>query len=347
MKFSVLIPVYNAEKYLQESLSSVLEQTYQNFEIVLVDDGSTDNSGKICDRYQAEYPSVVKVIHQKNQGQLASRCNAIKAATGDYCVFMDADDLIVKDAFEILNKNLTKSNFPDMLIYSFYYEKQDGSKRKAEKLFDDNSFFDSSNKEELYKMFFTGTGLNNVWTKAVKRSVLTSIDYDFTKFMNLRCSEDKLYSMAVVNDCKTIVLKDTPLYIYRLFEGSVTRKFTVESIEKFKVPVLYQAEKDFRYKWKLPLPEWKNRMDAQWIQTTFYVFDLFYNNVLPKDCAKVLQYNWCSFLDKETLANINDNPFLNDTYKKIWSWIINKKYVSLKFYFWKKKLRKQIKSLKK
>lgn len=347
MKFSVLIPVYNAEKYLEESLKSVLEQTYQNLEIVLVDDGSTDNSGKICDRYQAEYPSVVKVIHQENQGQLASRCNAIKAATGDYCVFMDADDLIVKDAFEILNNNLTKFNSPDMLIYSFYYEKQDGSKIKAKKLFDDNSFFDSSNKEELYKMFFTGTGLNNVWTKAVKRSVLTNIDYDFTKYMKLRCSEDKLYSMAVVNDCETIVFTDIPLYIYRLFEGSVTRKFTVDSIEKFKVPVLYQAEKAFLYNWKLPLPEWKNRLDVQCFHTAFYVFDLFYNNVLPKDRAKVLQYNWCSFLDKETLANINDNPFLNDTYKKIWSWIINKKYVSLKFYFWKKKLRKQIKSLKK
>ena len=70
MKFSVLIPVYNTEKYLEDCLQSVLNQTYQDFEIIIVDDGSTDSSGEICDRYQKENPDKIKVIHKDNQGQL-------------------------------------------------------------------------------------------------------------------------------------------------------------------------------------------------------------------------------------------------------------------------------------
>ncbi len=346
MKFSILIPVYNTEKYIEECLKSILNQTYQNFQIVLIDDGSTDRSAEICDRYQNEYPQLVKVIHQKNQGQLASRCNAIKESDGDYCVFMDADDLIVENALEVLNSNLQKFDSPDMLIYSFYYENENGSMKKADKLFEDETVFDSANMEQLYKMFFQGTGLNNVWTKAIKLSVLKNSDFDFSRFYNLRCSEDKLHSMSMISNCKTVVFKDVPLYRYRLFGGSVTRRYTVESIEKFKITKLYPIEKEFLYKWKLDLPEWEYRMDAQWIQTTFYVFDLFYNNVSSKDRKNVLHYDWCCFLSEETLSGISNNPYLNDTYKKLWDWIVCKKHFSLKFYFFKKRLRKKLKGRK-
>ncbi len=342
MRFSILIPVYNTEKYIEECLQSIFSQSFNDYQIVLVDDGSTDSSGEICDRYKSKYPELIKVIHQKNQGQLASRCNAIKEADGEYCVFMDADDLIVEDAFEILNINLKKFNNPDMIIYSFYYEKDDGSMRKANKLFEDETMFDSSNKKELFKMFFTGTGLNNVWTKAVKRSILSNVNIDFKKYSKLRCSEDKLHSMYMIDACKTVVFKDVPLYRYRLFEGSVTRKFTAENIEKFKTTQLYEEEKNFLYSWNLDLPEWKYRLDAQWAQTAFYVFDLFYNNVSKNECKNILKYDWCSFLNEETLLGIQNNPFLNNTHKKIWNWIVNKNYYSLKMYFLKKRIRKKL-----
>ena len=103
MKFSILVPVYNVEQYFEQCLQSLLNQTYKDFEVILVDDGSKDSSGEICDRYQAEYPDKIKVIHQKNQGQLASRCNAIKAAVGDYCIFVDSDDMIDVKLLETVN----------------------------------------------------------------------------------------------------------------------------------------------------------------------------------------------------------------------------------------------------
>ena len=90
-KFSVIMPVFNVEKYIRKSVDSVLKQTYQNIEVLLVDDGSTDNCPKICDDY-AELDSRVRVIHKKNGGLSDARNFGIDAASGDYVVFLDSDD---------------------------------------------------------------------------------------------------------------------------------------------------------------------------------------------------------------------------------------------------------------
>ena len=92
-KVSIVVPIYNTEKYLKKCLDSIINQTYENLEIILVDDGSTDNSGKIIDDY-AKKDSRIKAIHQKNAGQSTARNNGIKKATGKYISFIDGDDEI-------------------------------------------------------------------------------------------------------------------------------------------------------------------------------------------------------------------------------------------------------------
>lgn len=346
MKFSVLIPVYNADKYLDECLGSIFNQTYKNFEIILVDDGSVDNSAVICDRYQKVFPEIVRVIHQENQGQLISRCNAIKAAQSDYCIFMDADDLIVENTFEALLNATEKHNSPDMIVYSFYYEYENGEKKRAVKLCEDNTLFNSSNKSECYEKFFEGTLLNNVWSKCVKTQVLQSIEYDFSKFKRLRCAEDRLHSMLMVDACETIAYIYEPLYRYKLVEGSVTRNFTIDSISKFNTVELYETEKSFVEKWNLQLPVYKEKLDAQYVCGAFYVFDLYYNNVSKKDRKAVLEYDWCSFLNTEILDGISNNSRLNSTHKQLWDWIENKNNKLLKRYFFRKKTYIMIRNFK-
>lgn len=98
-KISVIIPVYNAEKYLYRCIDSVINQTYNNLEIILVDDGSTDSSGKICDLYKAK-DERIKVIHKKNGGQSTARNRGIESSSGDYIVFVDSDDWIAEDIYE-------------------------------------------------------------------------------------------------------------------------------------------------------------------------------------------------------------------------------------------------------
>ena len=112
-------------------------KTYQDFEMVIVDDGSTDHSGAICDKFQEAYPQKIKVIHKENQGQLASRCIATQFAKGQYCIFMDVDDLLIGRALVTICENLNKYNFPDMLVYSFVYDKENEEQIPAKRFFEE------------------------------------------------------------------------------------------------------------------------------------------------------------------------------------------------------------------
>lgn len=103
MKLSVIVPVYNTEKYLQQSVESIIRQRYKDIEVILIDDGSTDGSGDICDRYAAAYDNI-KVIHQKNGGNVSARCRGAEEAAGEYVTFMDSDDWIAEDMYETLMK---------------------------------------------------------------------------------------------------------------------------------------------------------------------------------------------------------------------------------------------------
>ena len=115
---SVIVPVYNVEKYLEKCVSSIVNQTYKNLEIMLVDDGSTDSSGKMCDEF-AKKDDRIKVIHKPNGGLSDARNSALKIAKGDYIGFVDSDDYIADDMFETLC-DLMEDNNSDISIVSFY-----------------------------------------------------------------------------------------------------------------------------------------------------------------------------------------------------------------------------------
>lgn len=106
---STIIPVYNVEKYLARCLDSVVSQTYSNLEIVIIDDGSTDCSGEICDRYK-EQDQRIRVVHQPNQGQAAARNQGMNVASGEYISFIDSDDWVERGYIETLYKSMSKSN---------------------------------------------------------------------------------------------------------------------------------------------------------------------------------------------------------------------------------------------
>ena len=343
MKFSVLIPVYNTEKYLEECLQSVLNQTYQNFEIIIVDDGSTDSSGAISDRYQNENTNKIKVIHQQNQGQLASRCNAIRAATGEYVIFVDADDLLIDSALFVIYNNLIEYNFPDILIYSYYYEASNGTLRKATSFFKEGIVDNNS----LHEMFFIGTGLNNVWSKAVKRNIAECIDFDFSNYYSLRCAEDTLQSMVMVDQCEKAVYIFQQLYRYRLFDNSTTRRFSVESIENFNDTLLFDVKLRYAQKWGFDLSQWKQRIEANVIIYLLYVFDLFYMNNSAKIRKAVIEYPWEKFIPNGfEVSSIENNDFISKKQNELLHWILKKDSKRIRLYYIKKRTYRKARMMK-
>ena len=127
MRFSILIPVYNVKKYISQCFDSILSQTFKDFEVIIVDDGSTDGSGAECDKFAKEHGGFVRVIHKENGGLISARRTAIAEARGEYCVFLDSDDMLSGEYLERADRALREYSNPDMLICSFLYIDDDGN----------------------------------------------------------------------------------------------------------------------------------------------------------------------------------------------------------------------------
>lgn len=226
MKFSVIIPVYKVERYLRPCVESVLNQTYKDFELILVDDGSPDACPAICDEY-AQKDSRVKVIHQKNMGQSGARNSGLDIASGDYICFIDSDDYLAdKNVFQKLAK-ATESN-PDIVHYKFR-EWFENNEHTADCKFDYDVPTENRTISDIYcDLIDKDAYYNSAWSKIIKRSILTDNNIKFEQGL---LGEDNEWYYHVVTSAKSLKLIDEPLYIYRRRAGSTTTTTTRKNLK--------------------------------------------------------------------------------------------------------------------
>ena len=220
MRFSILIPVYNVEKYLPRCMETVMAQTFTDFEVLLVNDGSTDGSGAICDRYAKEYPDKVRVFHKENEGLLLTRRYSLKRAQGEYMIFVDSDDYVSEGLLASVNDAIEKYG-ADMVLYNFYrfVEGEEGLS-SPDVPFADGTVFEGDGKSELYKTMLLGHFFVNLWVKAVKRDII-DIDADYSD-RAINKGEDVLQTLPIFTEAKKVVYIDKKLYYYRKNTGSMT-----------------------------------------------------------------------------------------------------------------------------
>ena len=213
---SIIIPVYNVEKYLKECVDSVRKQTYKNLEIILIDDGSKDNSGKLCDELSKE-DNRIKVIHKENGGLSDARNVGIENATGEYIQFIDSDDFVEKDMIEILYNDICQGK-ADVSMCSLYLYKD------GEKTTDASYKKEIFNKEQVLKEILLDERVRSyAWNKMFKKSLFESI-----RFPKGKVFED-IYTMSpIFQKANKIVFNDIPLYYYRQREGSILHNQTNE-----------------------------------------------------------------------------------------------------------------------
>lgn len=207
MKISAIVPVYNTEKYVGRCIDSIMAQTYSDWDLILVDDGSTDQSGLILDEYQKKDPRI-SVIHQANFGPGPARNNGIEHAKGDYIVFIDSDDIIKPYYFE----NLSKKN-ADVVFIDIDQVDENFHLLHEEHL----SRYSSLSRDEFLRRQMTG---NIQWggvRKAVKLQLLKEKDIKFTEH---KVGEEALYSFLVVYYAKSIDFICEPVYFYVNRPGS-------------------------------------------------------------------------------------------------------------------------------
>ncbi len=347
MKFSVIVPVYNAEKYIIECVSSVLNQTVKNFEIVLVDDGSTDSSGRICDSLKAQYGQIIKVIHQENRGQLLTRCVGAEVSEGDYCVYLDADDLVYKNCLEILSQKLQDFSYPDMIIFNYDRLSASGDRTKQTIPLKPDTVFQEESKKAVYEALTETTMLNTMWNKCIKRECLIGCEEMFIPYSSLRCGEDRLQVMECVTRVRTILCIEDALYCYRLFDGSVTRSFHVSQVDKFNMRGLCEAEEKYLQKWGMDTEENYEKLRAVFLNNATYTFFSFYEKIKDnKQRKELVEYNWQDFVPQSYIEGVESNPYVSSFNKKLWKYITDKNYLKIRLLFSRRISYKKLRDIK-
>ena len=220
---SIIVPIYNAEKYLKECLDSLVGQTYRNLEIILVDDGSKDKSGKICDEY-AKQDSRVIVIHKKNNGVSAARNSGIEKATGNWIAFVDADDWIQRNYIESFAHEIE----PDIDIICCGYKRINGN--KVEKVNNNQDIIVLNSMEFIEKLLNVQNGYGFVHTKFFKKTAIDDIRFD----TNLKVGEDALFNIEVASKIRKVKIINKSLYNYRISPESTVKKYDPGYVDKYQ-----------------------------------------------------------------------------------------------------------------
>ncbi len=223
MLISVIVPVYNIEQYLSFCLKSITNQTYKNIEIILVDDGSTDDSPKMCDDY-AKRDSRISVIHQKQQGLVAARKVGVKAANGEYCIFVDSDDWISENLLESV-LSLSQNGLVDIVNYAVV--SVDGTNNIKWHYTIPNGIYENQQLEYIYKKMMFDFEKNrpgiiqSLCTKLIKRKLL----WESLRTVDNRITmgEDAAVVYKAMLNASKIAITNESFYFYRIHQTSMCR----------------------------------------------------------------------------------------------------------------------------
>lgn len=223
IRFSVVIPVYKVEQYLDECVASVVGQHFRDFEVILVDDGSPDNCGKMCDDW-AKKDDRIRVVHQENGGLSAARNTGIRNAVGEYVLFLDSDDWWADaNVLGTIDAQLQKTPV-DVLSYN-YRKNYDG---RMEPLYFPESTPDSQTPETLEQMMIGDRWVNGACNKAIRLEILKSNSIYFRTGIT---SEDIDWTLRLALNSKRFAFKNVCAFVYRQHASSISHSATQKKIE--------------------------------------------------------------------------------------------------------------------
>jgi len=270
---SVIIPVYNVEPYLRKCLNSVIDQTYRDLEILIVNDGSTDGSGRICDEYKTD--ERVRVFHTENRGLSAARNLGLDNASGDWIGFVDSDDWIEPDMYEVLFKKAEETGADVVECGEFleYTNKTIERKRSDSQMC----------CTEAIRLLIHGSISNAVWNKLWKRSCFEHIRFPENRTFEEYATTYRIYTLVSMM-CTVDAIK----YHYQFREDSLSRTHTMKNLLDF---------------WIVN----KERMDVLWNRV-----DEDGKRDLLRNCAISISRIWAYFYDSNTEEHMEFKPHLSD-----------------------------------
>ena len=217
IKVSFIIPVYNAEKYINNCVMSIICQDNGEIEIILVDDGSTDKSFEICKDLMILYPDLIIVIKQENKGSYSARLQGVSQASGDYIFFLDADDYILRGSIEHIFEDIATNS--DIYIYNYVEEYNDGREKKiiSPMTISESKTFSSQDRKTVFTVFMEGV-INTVCATGIRKQLLKDIPNLQDKM--IKNGEDRLMKMFLLLAANTVTFVPYAFYHCRWISGS-------------------------------------------------------------------------------------------------------------------------------
>lgn len=222
IKFSIIVPLYNCEKYISECIDSILSQKYPEFEIIVVNDGSTDNSRAMVERY---CDSRIRIIDKVNGGLLHARLTGLREASNDYIVFVDADDRICSTLLQDIAFYFEQGN--DVVVYKLveFSEERYGPTSKG--LYFNEQIFQGEDRRQLLTKLLTTGEINSIVCKAFKKDLIPM--HIMEAYPRVAIGEDALFTMHLLQYYSRLTYLDYPYYEYRQFKGSMTHKLKLSN----------------------------------------------------------------------------------------------------------------------
>ncbi len=221
-EISIIVPVYNMEQFLQRCLDSILSQTFQDIEVILVNDGSTDNSGQICREYAGKDPRIV-LIDKENGGLSSARNAGLDAAKGEYVGFVDSDDHIAPNMYQLLYENLVKYG-ADISICSFYFEYGDGRICHTKP----GGICRCMNNEEAIRTLLSRKHFENYVCDKLYKKVL----FDRIRFPENELYEDIAVTYKLLDNSRAVIYQSEPKYYYVQRPGSIVNSgFSIRKLQ--------------------------------------------------------------------------------------------------------------------
>ena len=335
---SIIMPVYNSSKYLKNALDSIIGQTYKNLEIILINDGSTDNSLEICKKYEKEDKRIV-IVDKKNTGVSDSRNLGIDLARGEYIFFMDSDDWLENDAIESLLEIIIKQRV-DIVKCNFYRE-QNGN--KIENIYPQellNKKIDTSESKKIIDYILSGKIEAYLWCLLIKKDIIKKYNIKFD--IKLSMAEDTIWLLQLLINPTTIFIIDKYLYHYNINVKSISRN-QMQIVKNLNYSLLIAKKEKDILKNKNLLTCFRKKIIEENTTGSIenYCYEMYQNNQMEE-----LQ---------EVINNIEIRKFLhqNKLYNKRIYVYIALKYIRkgkikklLKLYFFRKNIKKVLKEIK-
>lgn len=331
MKISIVVPVFNCEKFLNDCIESVIRQSCSDWELILVDDGSTDSSSKICDDYSVKYANKIFAFHKENEGQFLTRKFGIRKCTGDYIGFLDADDLLDKDYVKLLCENIKKFCFPDSVCFGFF-RFGDGMK-KENKITDSEipvCFKSLDERKFVYNMIVTGELSGSLCSKAFKRDVITNSIPCEDIVSSKRFAEDAYHSFDALAKSDSILFISQALYYYRDNIQGFSQGFENRNPDYFNSKYLFELIRNNLSHMGINDEETRNTLfERNFNETVYFMLKYLRASKSIKRKKEIIHFDWTAYLLNETLEMIKNSTNIKKSYLNVWNAFKNKKYMTI------------------